>query len=83
MDFEIKCVHKNVYLGAIIDLKLCWKPHIEYISKISKSYLCLLCNKLFKKSHTQDIWYLKTMEIPFHAVNKNLCLELFKFQDKT
>lgn len=35
---EIERVHENKFLGVILDHKLCWKPHIEFVrAKIAKN----------------------------------------------
>ena len=56
---EISEVQTTKFLGVIIDNKLSWKPHIDYIStKISKSIgVILRARKVFNKSTLLMLYY--------------------------
>ena len=58
---EIDRVYETKFLGVIIDHKLCWKPHIEYIKrKISKSIAILY--------KTRDMLNKKCLHILYYSL---------------
>ena len=55
---EIERVYENKFLGVIIDHKLCWKPHVNYIkTKLSKSAAILYKTKDILNSDSLHMLY--------------------------
>ena len=49
----IERVYENTFLGVIVDHKLCWKPHIDYVRAKSISVISRVRDMLNTKSlHT-------------------------------
>lgn len=70
---EIERVYETKFLGVIIDYKLCWKPHIEYIKrKLSKSIAILY--------KTRDLLNKKCLHILYCSLimtDMSYCVEVW------
>lgn len=78
-DIEIEKVKEYKFLGVIIDDKLCWKPHIQYIkTKISK-----LIAILYKTNYLLNQRSLYTLYCSFIMPYITYCLEVWGKTYKT